>query len=337
MNLREEIEKYFRVYSEERVGETMRFYVMPVASDVEIRGFLQMLSQEYEISLRYYYGEMVLELRKTVVRENYIVNVLLLIATFVTTTLVGSTFYGKEIDILGGVMFSLAIMFVLGSHEMGHYFAARRWRMKTSLPYFIPFPTIIGTLGAVIRHRGAIPNKKALFDVGVAGPITGIVASIIVVVIGLQLPFELRAEPTLYIGTPPIFDAMLYALHYNKEVIHPVAFAGWVGFFVTFLNMLPVGQLDGGHVMRAMVGEISETISKLMPVILIGYGLYVMRALNQPNTIWVFWGIITFFFSMQRHPKPIDDETPIGLGRYVVGLIAFILALLCFTPVPFYY
>ncbi|WP_290596617.1 MULTISPECIES: site-2 protease family protein [unclassified Archaeoglobus] len=337
MNLREEIEKYFRVYSEERVGETMRFYVMPVASDVEIRGFLQMLSQEYEISLRYYYGEMVLELRKTVVRENYIVNVLLLIATFVTTTLVGSTFYGKEIDILGGVMFSLAIMFVLGSHEMGHYFAARRWRMKTSLPYFIPFPTIIGTLGAVIRHRGAIPNRKALFDVGVAGPITGIVASIIVVVIGLQLPFELRAEPTLYIGTPPIFDAMLYVLHYNKEAIHPVAFAGWVGFFVTFLNMLPVGQLDGGHVMRAMVGEMSETISKFMPVILIGYGLYVMRALNQPNTIWVFWGVITFFFSMQRHPKPIDDETPIGLERYVVGLFAFILALLCFTPVPFYY
>lgn len=337
MNLREEIEKYFKVYSEERVGETLRLYVMPVASDAEIRRFLQMLSQEYEVSLRYHYGELVLELRKIAVKENYIVNVLLLIATFVTTTLVGSTFYGKEIDIFGGVMFSLAIMFVLGSHEMGHYFAARRWRMKTSLPYFIPFPTIIGTLGAVIRHKGPIPNRKALFDVGVAGPVTGVLASIIVVIIGLQLPFELRTEPTLYIGTPPIFDAVVYLLNYNKEVIHPVAFAGWVGFFVTFLNMLPVGQLDGGHVMRAMVGETSEIISKFMPVILIGYGLYVMRALNQPDTIWIFWGVITFFFSMQRHPKPTDDETPIGLERYVLGVFAFILALLCFTPIPFYY
>lgn len=336
MNLRDEVSRYFRVYREERAGEVLRFYVVPIASDVEIRGFLYRLSQEYDVALRYHYGEMVLEVRKRVVKENYLLNIILLIATFLTTTLVGSTFYGEEINLPGGVMFSLAIMFVLGSHEMGHYFAAKRWRMKTSLPYFIPFPTIIGTLGAVIRHRGAIPNRKALFDVGVAGPLTGILASIIVVAIGLQLPFELRGEPMLYIGTPPIFDAILYALNYKKEVIHPVAFAGWVGFFVTFLNMLPVGQLDGGHVMRAMTGEIGENISKLVPLVLIGYGVYIMRTFNQPNTIWLFWGVITFFFSMQKHPKPLDDETPIGIARYAIGIMAFILAFLCFTPTPFY-
>lgn len=336
MNVREEIEKHFRIYGEERIGKTVRFYVVPVSPESEIRKLLHLLSQNYEVGLRYHYGEMVLELREIERKESYALNVILFIATLITTTAVGSTFYGEEINFAGGLMFSLAIMFVLGSHEMGHYFAARRWKMKTSLPYFIPFPTIIGTLGAVIRHRGIIPNRKALFDVGVSGPIAGIVASVIVVLIGLQLPFELTSEPTIYIGTPPIFDAILYLTNYQKEAIHPVAFAGWVGFFVTFLNMIPVGQLDGGHVLRAMLGETSEKISRIIPFLLLAYGFALMMQLNQPNSIWFFWGFISFFFSMQRHPKPADDENPLDLKRYAVGVIAFILAFLCFTPVPFY-
>lgn len=337
MNLRDEIQKYFKVYSEEKIGDTLRFYVIPVANEIDVRRFLQSLSQEYEVTMRYHYGELVLELHRAKDKENYTLNIILLIATFATTTIIGSTFYGDKLDIVGGIMFSLAIMFVLGSHEMGHYFAARRWKMRTSLPYFIPFPTIIGTLGAVIKHRGPIPNRKALFDVGVAGPIAGIVASVIVLLIGLQIPFEIETEPTLYIGTPPIFDAILVLVNYQRDVIHPVAFAGWVGFFITFLNMIPVGQLDGGHVLRAMVGETSERVSRIMPLVLIAYGIYIMRVFNQPNTIWIFWGVITFFFSMQKHPQPVDDETPIGLKRYVVGVFAFILALMCFVPVPFYY
>ena len=336
MNLRELIEKYFRIYAEEIVGDTLRFYVIPTAPESEVRRFLHFLSQEYEVGLRYHYGEMVLELKRAERRENYAINLILFIATFLTTTLVGSTFYGEGLNIKGGLMFSLAIMFVLGSHEMGHYFAAKRWRMKTSLPYFIPFPTIIGTLGAVIRHRGVIPSRKALFDVGVSGPLVGVVASVIVVLIGLQLPFEIKGEPTLYIGTPPIFDAILYLTNYQKEAIHPVAFAGWVGFFVTFLNMLPVGQLDGGHVLRAMLGEASEKVSRVIPFLLFAYGFILMIQLNQPNTIWFFWGLISFFFSMQRHPKPADDESPIGLKRYLIGILAFAVAMLCFIPVPFY-
>ncbi len=337
MNLEEEIGKYFRIYSVEKFGDVVRFYVVPIASERDIRRFIATLSQSYSVSLRYIYGELVLELKRAERKERYRTNIILLIATFLTTTLVGSTFYGKEINLAGGVMFSLAIMFVLGSHEMGHYFAAKRWKMRTSLPYFIPFPTIIGTLGAVIRHRGPIPSRKALFDVGVSGPIVGILASCIVVVAGLHLPFKLEGEPTLYIGTPPIFDALIYLSNYTGEAIHPVAFAGWVGFFVTFLNMLPVGQLDGGHVLRAMLGEKSEIVSKLIPVALLGYGIYVTKVLKQPNTIWIFWGLITFFFSMQKHPKPVDDETPIDAKRYVVGIFTFMLAVLCFTPVPFYY
>jgi len=336
MNLKELIEKHFRIYGEERIGKTIRFYVVPISPESEIRKLLHLLSQNYEVGLRYHYGELVLEVKEVERKENYALNIILFIATLITTTAVGSTFYGEEINIAGGLMFSLAIMFVLGSHEMGHYFAAKRWNMKTSLPYFIPFPTIIGTLGAVIRHRGIIPNRKALFDVGVSGPITGIAASIIVVLIGLQLPYELTAPPTVYIGTPPIFDAILYITNYQKEVIHPVAFAGWVGFFVTFLNMIPVGQLDGGHVVRAMLGERSEAISRAVPFLLIAYGFAIMAQLKQPNSIWFFWGFISFFFSMQRHPKPADDETPLDLKRYIIGIVAFILTFLCFTPVPFY-
>jgi len=336
MNLKDEVEKHFRIYGEERIGKTIRFYVVPISPESEIRKLLHLLSQNYEVGLKYHYGEMVLEIKEIERKENYAVNIILFIATLVTTTAVGSTFYSEEIDLAGGLMFSLAVLFVLGSHEMGHYFAAKRWNMKTSLPYFIPFPTIIGTLGAVIRHKGIIPSRKALFDVGVSGPIAGIIASVIVVLIGLQLPYELKAPPSIYIGTPPIFDAILYITNYQKEAIHPVVFAGWVGFFITFLNMIPVGQLDGGHVLRAMLGERSEIISRTVPFLLFAYGFIIMAQLEQPNSIWFFWGFISFFFSMQKHPKPADDETPLDLKRCVVGIIAFILALLCFTPVPFY-
>ncbi len=337
MDLEREVSKYFKVYSSEVSGDTYRFYVLPIADSKQIKAFLARLSQNYDVSLRYVYGEMVLELKKAERKERVWVNIVLLVATVATTTLVGSTFYGEELNLVGGLMFSLAIMFVLGSHEMGHYFAAKRWKMRTSLPYFIPFPTIIGTLGAIIKHRGAIPNRKALFDVGVSGPLAGVAASLIVVSIGLTLPFELKGKPTLYIGTPLIFDAVIYLMNYTSEVIHPVAFAGWVGFFVTFLNMIPVGQLDGGHVLRAMLGRRADAVSRAVPFILILYGLYLSEAHNLPGNIWLFWGMITFFFSHQRHPEPVDDETPLDAKRYAVGILSLIIAALCFTPVPFYY
>lgn len=328
----EEIERYFKVYNVEKINGVTRFYVIPKADPKEIKKFIARLSASYEVTLKYHYGELVLEIESEK-KERVWINVALLIATIATTTAVGSTFYG-EINIPGGFIFSLAIMFVLGSHEMGHYFAAKRWKMRTSLPYFIPFPTIIGTLGAVIKHRGPIPSRRALFDVGVSGPLAGIVASILVVAIGLSIPFEFKGEPGLYIGTPPLFDAVAYAVGFSGEAAHPVAFAGWVGLFITFLNMLPVGQLDGGHVMRAMVGKRAERISRAVPLILIIFGAYAERLYGE-SSIWILWGIITLFFSMQRHPEPVDDETPLDLKRYMIGTFAFILAALCFTPIPF--
>ncbi len=334
MSVLEEVDRYFHIYHIEKVSGKYRFYVVPVADYREIKKFLAKAAQEYDVSLRYVKGEYVLEFSERKA-ENPLVNVVLLMATIATTAYVGAHFY-PEPNLVGGLMFSAAIMFVLGSHEMAHYFAARRWGMRTSLPYFIPFPSIIGTLGAVIRHRGAIPNRKALFDVGVSGPLAGVAAACVVTYIGLRLPFVARGEPTLYIGTPPIFDAVAFLASFSGEAIHPVAFAGWVGFFITFLNMLPVGQLDGGHIARAMLGRKSELISRSIPVALFTYSLY-LTLKSLPSGIWFFWSILTFFFSSHPHPEPVDDDTPIDSARFAVGIVAFVLAALCFTPVPFYY
>ncbi len=338
MNLEEQISEYFRIYGSEPIEGGYRFYVIPTRSPEETKKFLAVLSQRYNVALKYHYGEIVLEIREHEKTKDRIwINIVLLVATIFTTTLVGSTFYGPKIDIIGGLKFSAAIMFVLGSHEMGHYFAAKRWKMKTSLPYFIPFPTIIGTLGAIIKHKGAIPNRKALFDVGVSGPLAGVVASIIVILIGLMLPFKVPGKPTLYIGTPPLFDALMILTRHTSQAVHPVAFAGWVGLFITFLNMVPVGQLDGGHVLRSMVGKKAEVVSRIIPIILVGYGLYLTEFEHVPGSIWIFWGLITLFFSLYGHPDPLDDETPLDTKRFVLGIVSFIIAVLCFTPVPFYF
>ena len=320
------LEQYFIVYDIEFSQDVIKFYVIPKGYiDKEFKNFLISLSKDYDVEFKREYGELVLELKKT--KNNIWVNILLLIATFCSTTLMGSMLAGNIID---GFLFSLAIMFVLGSHEMGHYFAARKWTMRTSLPYFIPFPTIIGTLGAIIKHRGPIPNRKALFDVGVSGPLVGIVASIIVTLIGLNLPFEVKkGEIMIALGVPPLFELLAKLVNYDKQFIHPVAFAGWVGLFVTFLNLIPVGQLDGGHVLRAMIGKRAEIVSRFMPIVLVMVGLVI------GGTILIFWGFITFFFSLLPQPEPLDDITPIDWKRKIIGLLTFCLALMCFTPVPF--
>ncbi len=333
------LEEVFIIYDMEELPDGVRYYVHPKADIEKIKPLLASLLSEYKVELKQHYGELVIDIRK-ISRENekIWINLLLLIATFGSTTLIGASYYG-EFNIIGGVFFSIAIMFVLGSHEMGHYFAAKRWGMRTTLPYFIPFPTIIGTLGAVIRHKGPIPNRKALFDVGVSGPLIGIIASIIVTYIGLNIPFHPEiSEDTFFVGmvgTPPLFEALISLTGFDGAFIHPIAFAGWVGMFITFLNLVPVGQLDGGHILRAMIGRKAEAVSKIMPLALIGMGSAINYFYQESNSIWILWGLITLFFSMQRHPEPIDDATPLDRKRYILGIFTFILAILCFTPIPF--
>ncbi len=318
------IEDYFYVYAFERLEDGFRYFVIPRRDQKEIEAFLMLLSNDYEVSLKRRYGELVLEIRRQ--RQDYRLNLILFFATLATTTFFGSMFY-EEPNLLGGLAFSGALFFVLGSHELAHYFAARKWGMKTSLPYFIPFPSIIGTLGAVIKYRGAIPNRKALFDVGISGPLAGCFASILVILLGLQLPFEVEGEEKIYIGIPLLFEFLAKLTAFEGEFIHPVAFAGWVGLFVTFFNLLPVGQLDGGHVLRAIAGERAEIISKATPFLLMTLSIFF-------GDLWLFWALILFFFALQKHPKPLVDEELDG-KRIAVGIFGYLIFFLCFTPEPF--
>ncbi len=276
------------------------------------------------------------------VRERYWINVVLLLATLVTTMVVGSFLFGADIintpsEIVRGAPFTVAIMAVLGSHEAGHYIVARRHGMRTSLPYFIPFPSLIGTMGAVIKHRGPIPNRKALFDVGISGPLVGLIVSIVVTIIGLLQPPVAQASEgfQIQLGIPPLFEFITRFLPFDPGTpIHPIAFAGWIGMLITALNLIPSGQLDGGHVLRSMVGEKASYVSTALPFLLIGLGFYVTYFQNQDGFMWVFWGLLLSLFAAAGHPKPLNDEDRVGNGRMVLGVIVFALGLLCVTLVP---
>jgi membrane-associated protease RseP (regulator of RpoE activity) len=242
--------------------------------------------------------------------------------------------------------FVVAIMGVLGVHELGHYVMSRYHNVQASLPYFIPLPTYIGSMGAVIRMKGRIPDRKALFDIGAAGPLAGLIATVVVTAIGLQLN-PLAVQQATVEGTgeqvvfnePPLLEIIAELTgaggRLESGVVHPVVFGGWVGMLVTLLNMLPVGQLDGGHILRAVVGERQRTIAAVVPgalFALAGYLLFIRDGFNSVG-IWTMWGLFALGLAYAGPATPIDDE---GLGWVRVGIavLTFVLAALCFTPVP---
>ncbi len=282
-------------------------------------------------------------------------NVFMFLATVLTTLYAGTLWYHQPIegplDLLAGWPFALAVLGVLGIHELGHYALSRYHDVQASLPYFIPVPTFIGTFGAVIKMEGRIPDRKALFDIGVAGPLFGLVAAVVVSIIGLYLDpvvvpdwvLESDSAVSFEIGYPPIMEFLAWVtgqpLRYGAPGLaaNPVVFGAWIGFFVTFLNLLPVGQLDGGHLIRAMAGERSETIAAFVPTALItiaGY-LYVFAdvGVNAP-VLWGFWGLVTLGLAYVGPATPVFDE-PLDRRRIAIGLLTFGLGALCFTPVPF--
>jgi membrane-associated protease RseP (regulator of RpoE activity) len=194
-------------------------------------------------------------------------------------------------------------------------------------------------MGAVIKHKGPIPNRKALFDVGISGPLIGLIVSVIVTMIGLLQP-PLSSPPpegmSIELGIPLLFEMITRIIPNGRVMMmHPIAFAGWVGMLVTALNLIPAGQLDGGHVLRAMIGERAKEVSRVIPFMLVSLGFYVTYYMGKDGFIWVLWGLFLSFFAAAGHPKPLDDDVPLGKGRMVLGIITFILGLLCFTLVPF--
>ena len=341
------IRTVFDVYEIQNVGEVLYFYGTPKKNAEHIIRTLwyPFKSLGLEFTLKYELGEHVLTVSSAKeVKEKTWLNFVLLGTTIFTTMLSGALMFGVDLaseplQVFRGLPFTLAIMAVLGSHEMAHYVAARYHGMKTSLPYFIPFPAFIGTLGAIIKYRGPIPSRKALFDVGVSGPLVGLLVSIVVTVIGLSLKApQVSQQPNtmlLDIGLPPLFLFIQKLMGATGEGLHPIAFAGWVGMFVTFLNLLPAGQLDGGHVLRAMLGKKSTQISILIPQFLLLVGIYVNYWMNENGMLWIFWAFFLWIFVAVGHPAPLQDDLGLDRKRFFVGILTFVLGMLCFTLVPF--
>lgn len=343
--LAEKVSPLFSIYEIQQHEGNIYFFGLPKK---DIRILYQELwtvfaENGFEFSAKYELGEHVLVASQFApVKERIWINVALLIATFFTTMLVGSLLYGADLesvpsDILKGIPFTIAIMTVLGAHEAGHYFVAKKHGMRTSLPYFIPFPTLIGTMGAVIKHRGPIPSRKALFDVGVSGPLIGLFASVVVTIIGLLQPPVLLTpeEHGIALGIPPLFEFIMYFIPNSGTYIHPIAFAGWAGMLITAINLMPVGQLDGGHVLRAMMGEKASSLSAVLPAVLFSFGAYLIIFLKTYGFVWIVWSVLLIIISAAGHPRPLNDDIPLDRKRMVLGVLTFALGLLCITPVPF--
>jgi membrane-associated protease RseP (regulator of RpoE activity) len=255
---------------------------------------------------------------------NLMTHVLLFVLTIASTYMVG------------GAAYSVSIMSILLAHEMGHYLMSRKYGVPASLPYFIPFPfSPFGTFGAVIRMKGVIINKKALFDIGVAGPLSGFAVALPFTILGIKMS---AIQPIgaglayLQLGDPLIFKILQKMIIGDIPagydlVLHPYGYAGWVGLFVTALNLLPVGQLDGGHVIYAVFGERSKWFFGATIALLAGLAIFY-------NPAWLTLVILLLVFGM-RHPRPYDLETEIDGPRRVIALIILLVFLSSFTPSPF--
>jgi membrane-associated protease RseP (regulator of RpoE activity) len=286
--------------------------------------------------------------------SRWAVHWLLLGLTFVTTTIVGTVLAlafdaGRPVDLdqyvtvfsvigarplvlLEGLAFSVTLLSILLAHELGHYFACLYYGIDASLPYFLPAPTPIGTLGAFVRIRSPIYTRRALFDVGIAGPLAGFVLLVPALAVGLALSKVIpgiaeRGE--LIFGVPAIQRGLEWLMFPGARAadiyLHPVARAAWVGTLATALNLLPIGQLDGGHILYAFTASRHKLLSRIFVMALLPLGIVYSRS-------WLVWAALLFFFAL-RHPV-ICDDTRLDRNRVLLGLAALVIFLLTFTVVP---
>ncbi|PSP76366.1 hypothetical protein BRC81_12075 [Halobacteriales archaeon QS_1_68_20] len=360
---REAFEGVFRVYETRTDGDRLLYFGQPQAPEDEVVRQLWSAFREegFELHLQERLGEFVLVAQPRSTDSGFPwTNAILFVATVFSTLLVGavgwywvdpSTIAENPLALLEAWPFTVAVLGVLGVHELGHYVMSRYHGVDATLPYFIPVPTIFGTMGAVIKMRGKMPDRRALFDIGVAGPLAGLAATVVVTAVGLTMdpvsvPREVvqESDSVIRLADPPLLELMADALgqplKYDDPTksVNPVVIGGWVGMFVTFLNLVPVGQLDGGHMLRAMLGERQESINAVVPLALFGlagYLHYVVGAgLQDSVLLWTVWGGFAMLLALNGPARPID-ESPLGWRRILVGVVTFLLGLLCFTPVPF--
>lgn len=354
--LRAHVARFFPVY-ETRVGpQSVTFVVHADRATMEssFRTLADELWPEFYVPfLRTQTGEYLIEVgRRPAIGPSRIwVNAALLAATVLSTIFVGALIWASFVggtsltgdDLLyGALYFALPLMAILGCHELAHYVVARRYHLDASLPYFIPAPPplLFGTLGAFISIRQPFTDRKALFDIGVAGPLAGFAVAIPVTVFGIFLSVTGPAQSlaacgpvflgtsysSLIIGVPAIWEVFTLFFPSGLTNLHPLALAGWVGILITAINLLPAGQLDGGHVWRGLLGDRTRYLSYAIAVFLLVIGLFFYFG-------WLVFAFLVIFTGL-RHPPPLNDVSPIGWRRGLVGLGVAAILIGGFVLVP---
>lgn len=266
-----------------------------------------------------------------------IVNIILFVITLFTTTFAGiQGGEGMYEQLISGLPYSLTLMTILLFHEFGHYFAARTFGVRATLPYFIPFPSLIGTMGAVIKTRSPIPHRKALFYIGAMGPLPGFIISLVAVIYGIGQSSIQPLPPVTGDGMVLIFgDSLLFSL--IVKVIHgtippgyyiflsPYAWAGWIGFLITGLNLMPLGQLDGAHILYALIGKKQKiagwaALAALIGLSFVWYG-------------WLVWIVLTLAMLMVAHPF-VPEKHELTLSEKALGWFCMAILVMTFIPVP---
>jgi membrane-associated protease RseP (regulator of RpoE activity) len=269
-----------------------------------------------------------------------LLHLVLFTLTFITTLAAGAFQQGIDIfdepaRIIEGLPFAGTLMFILLVHELAHFLASKIHNVKASLPYFIPAPTLLGTLGAFIKMESPIYSRKALIDIGASGPVAGFVVSIAACILGLDMSSVIpgsAGEGSLVLGDSLLFS-FLSAMTIGDTpdnaslVLHPVAFAGWIGLFITSLNLIPVGQLDGGHIAYAFFGEKHKILSIILVAALAVMGIFFWEG-------WLVWAVFLIILRI-KHPPVYHWETPLDRTRRIVGILSLAIFILTFAPVPF--
>ena len=283
-----------------------------------------------------------------VVKENGIpwLNILLFTATVISTLLAGALWAGIDIIsrptliftdpwriVAAGFPFSVSLLSILLFHEFGHFYAARLHRVNVSWPYFIPGPTVIGTFGAFIKSKSAFMNKRQLLDVAAAGPLAGLIISIVVLAIGTQgssVQEFPQGAAGIYFGESLLHRLIIFLVkgpipEGQVLVVNSIALAGWVGLLVTMFNLLPIGQLDGGHIMYALFDKAQRVLAYV--------SLAAILVLSFWWPGWAFWLVLTALLR-PAHPPTIMDEVPLDATRRIVGYLSIAAFAICFMPVP---
>jgi membrane-associated protease RseP (regulator of RpoE activity) len=288
------------------------------------------------------------------------INLLLFLVTLASTLFVGAAYgattasFNSLADLWRGVPFAATLLGILAAHEFGHYFAARYHRVAVTLPYFLPMPLGFGTLGAFIQLKEPVPDRRKLFDIGVAGPLAGLILAVPLLFLGLSTSEVTRIDP----GVPVMLEGNSLLYYYAKILVfgqplpdpltgldvmmNQVTFAAWIGLLVTALNLLPMGQLDGGHTVFGLFGEKARAINLVTVGLMATLAVAGLEPLQQMfpalssvgYTGWFIWLVLIMFLGGPFHPPALDDVTELDSRRRLVGYLVILIFIVTFVPVP---